>query len=378
MTREAYIILYEKRADGRCTPEELEQLAAFEEFQLMQENGEWEAVMGNRDEIRDRLSRRIEKSLQEPRKRNIPWGIWTGVAAAIVLLIIGFLGYDLKSYIDKAQKPSPPHLALNNTKARLTLSDGSIKELDGNERGLLVKDDHLAVLSTADGQLIYQFNEGHDTMEAEEKWNNLETPKGGTYQLQLPDGSKVWLNAASSLRFSNQFNSRERVLELRGEAYFEVSKSNKPFRVLAGNTEVAVLGTHFNISAYGDEQFTKTSLLTGAVKVNYGDIHQLLKPGQQAVVQQGKPNISIQQLDMEEAIAWHKGLFLFSNEDIRLVMRKIQRWYDVDVVYSPDITNYQLSGSISRDGTLKDVLQMLELTGIVHFKLEGRRIYVMK
>lgn len=376
MTEEEYIILYEKRAKGTCSGSELSRLEAFEKFQLTHENWDWDESMGEKETVKQQLLQRIEQSLRSSVGKRTQWSVWSSAAAAIILLAIGFIWYTKEPAINRGQKERHNDVASGYDKARLTLGNGATMELNGKERGSLLKDSYLEVLSAADGQLIYRFNDAVD-ME-EENWSTLETPKGGQYQLQLPDGSKVWLNASSSLRFSNEFNRNERIVELQGEAYFEVSKSSKPFRVMAGGTEVVVLGTHFNISAYQDDQLTKTTLLAGAVKVIRHGTNRLLKPGEQALVQGEETDISILRVDTEEAVAWHHGLFMFTNEDIRSVMKKIQRWYDVEVVYEKNITNYQLSGSISRYGDIKDVLQMLELTGIVHFKKEGRRIVVMK
>lgn len=379
MTREEYISLYEKRIAGTCSPVELERLEAFEKEQ---EGDLWwdEAVMGDKQGVKQMLTQQLARDLQMELSERRRFPIWMRAAAAIVLLGMGFLGWFS---LQKREKIIPS-MAIGTTvkpganKAKLYVGNGSAVELDGQEKGLLLKQANVEVISAAAGELIYRFSDEEISANQSEVWSALETPKGGQYQLTLPDGSKVWLNAASSLRFSNRFNQVERLVELNGEAYFEIAKSSRPFKVRANGTEVAVLGTHFNVSAYKDDAETKTTLLEGAVKVSYHTINQILKPGQQAVVLKEAKRMELQQVDTEEAVAWHKGYFIFQNEEIQRVMRKVQRWYDVEVVFSPDVTDYQFSGTISRYGDIKEILNMFELTGIVHFKMEGRRITVMK
>lgn len=297
-------------------------------------------------------------------------------------------------------------------KAILTLANGSKIILDNAKNGVLATQSGISIRKTANGQLIYDLSGGqHSTSPSvtnqPEVYNTITTPRGGQYQLTLPDGSKVWLNAASSLKFPASFTGQERNVELTGEAYFEIAKATSPsdgvripFKVTSGNQTVEVLGTHFNINAYPDEATINTTLLEGSVKISLSSslgeparmtrsdggrgmrLSQLLYPGQQAKVGAG---IRVSNIDAAQAIAWKNGYFIFPSEDIGSIMRKISRWYDADIKYEGDITRERFVGSVSRFENVSQVLDMLELTGSVHFKIvagndapgKERRIIVM-
>jgi transmembrane sensor len=208
-------------------------------------------------------------------------------------------------------------------------------------------------------------------------YNTISTPRGGQYQLMLADGSKVWLNAASSLRFPASFVGKERKVELLGEAYFEVAKNAKmPFKVKVNGMEVEVLGTHFNINSYENESTIRTTLLEGSVKINKNNSSSLLKPGQQAQMNKAGEIKIINDADVEEAIAWKEGKFQFDRADIHDIMRQLTRWYDVDVEYKGTVSSH-FGGTISRDVNLSQVLNMLHLTGEVKFQVEDRKVVVM-
>jgi len=210
-------------------------------------------------------------------------------------------------------------------------------------------------------------------------FNTISTPVGGQYTVVLPDGSKVWLNAASSLKFPTAFTGTERRVELTGEGYFEVAKNkHMPFKVNFNREEVEVLGTHFNISAYPDEAVTRTTLLEGSVRISKNNIKKILVPGQQAISSMQTGGFNIAEVNTDEAIAWKNGLFLFHNENIRSIMKKIARWYNVDVNYQGSFTNQEYGGRISQSKNLSEILKNLELTGTIHFKIEGRRVTVME
>jgi transmembrane sensor len=211
------------------------------------------------------------------------------------------------------------------------------------------------------------------------QYNVLTTPKGGQYQVLLPDGTAVLLNAASSLRFPTAFTGREREVELKGEAYFDVSKNAaKPFRVklpsaAGAERTVDVLGTSFNIMAYPDEPFIKTTLVTGAVKVSSDNASALLSPGQQALMD--RKDIKVEKANIEEAIAWKNNEFYFNNTSIYSIMRQISRWYNVEVSYK-DSLNVFLNGNIRKNVNASKVFSMLELTGEVRFRTEGKKVIV--
>jgi len=254
----------------------------------------------------------------------------------------------------------------------LTLADGRTIALDEAQNGEIAKQAGVTITKTKDGQLVY---EGKTKANA---FNNIATPKGGQYQINLPDGTKVWLNAASSLSYPASFTGDKREVRLLGEAYFEVSENKEmPFVVYTKGQEVVVLGTHFNVNAYEDESQTKTTLLEGSVKVRLvnSSASALLRPGHQAVFELDR--LEVAPIDVAEAIAWKQGYFLFQDEDIRSIMRKIARWYDVEVVYAPDISDKRIGGNIAHSKSLSAVLKTLSNTDKFNFKIEGRRVTVM-
>ncbi|HTM97850.1 MAG TPA: FecR domain-containing protein, partial [Pedobacter sp.] len=253
--------------------------------------------------------------------------------------------------------------------ATLTLADGKSIILGDAQNGKLADQEGGSVFKTANGELVY--NAENDRGEKIVQ-NLLTIPRGGYYTLTLADGTKVWLNAASSLKYPTDFVGNERVVELVGEGYFEVAKrKNQPFKVVTNQQVVEVLGTHFNVNAYDDENVTSTTLLEGSVKV----AGRVLKPGQQASLKNG--HISINEVDTEEAVAWVNNNFNFNNEDLGSIMRKISRWYDVEVVCPNDLEQLEFIGKVSRTKNIKDVINIIEETNAVHLKIEGRRITVM-
>ena len=258
-------------------------------------------------------------------------------------------------------------------RATLMLADGKSIILNEAADGELIKEAGTVVRKTGNGQLVYEAVAG-DTDGTGYTYNTISTPKGGTYQITLPDGTKVWLNAASSLKFPTSFVSlSERRIELSGEAYFEVTKDAKhPFKVITAKEEVRVLGTHFNISSYVDDLFMKTTLFKGIVKVSKAT----LKPGQQFIINQGLVNIV--KVDPEEVLAWKNGLFIFESEPLAHIMKQVSRWYDVDVVYEGVDKTKLFSGKASRFDNASMVLKQLELNGGIHFKIEVGKIIVMR
>lgn len=304
--------------------------------------------------------------------------LWTAIAVAASLLLISGLAFYFSPYRDKKlagqQLSALEHdIRPGGNKAYLTLSNGQRILLKEAKQGLLAKQTGVNITKSADGQLIYSVEQaGRKTSPGE--YNTVETPKGGQYQINLPDGTRVWLNAASSLKYPVSFTGIEkRLVELKGEAYFEVTKDkHHPFIVKTAKQEVKVLGTHFNVNAYPDEGMIRTTLVEGLVEL---DNSIRLQPGEQAVLSNG--HTQVRQVDTDEAIAWKNGYFMFANEDIYSVMRKISRWYDVEVIYEGKITGSNFNGLISRFSNVSDLLHILKLTKTVHFKVEGRRITVM-
>ncbi|SHE74063.1 FecR family protein [Pedobacter caeni] len=312
------------------------------------------------------------------------------VAAAAVLLLISAVAlFYYSNYSDQENLAGQPAEMAGTTaihdvepggnKAVLTLADGTRIALDEVSNGKIANQSGISITKAADGQLSYTIKEGQDQQNETSQINTISTPKGGKYQINLPDGSKVWLNAASSLKFPTRFSEEERKVELKGEAYFEISKQHsrsgrQPFKVitLADNgrsQEVEVLGTHFNINAYGNENAMRTTLLEGSVRVTNlsSKASGLLTPGQQAILKNDR--IKIATADLEEVMAWKKGNFLFNNLKLTDIMKQLERWYNVEVDYA-HIPDTRYHGFISKDVTLSQVLDMLELTGSLKFKIE--------
>jgi len=308
------------------------------------------------------------------------------MAAAVVLIgvsisaVLWFKNDGMNG--EAAQKVSVKYkndIAPGTDKAMLTLADGSQIPLNGQAQSDLASQGNAQISKTSGGTLVYEagttVQDGNDT----EIFNMVSTPQGGKYQLILSDGTKVWLNANSSLRFPAEFKGKNRKVELNGEAYFEVTKNaHHPFSVASGEAAVEVLGTHFNVMSYKDEPTSETTLLEGSVRLKKGTAEQLLKPGQQAVYSAGTSAIRVSEVDTEEAVAWKNDLFIFDGTDIDQVMRQIKRWYNVEVIYSGTKPTGHFTGVIPRNRTVSKVLDLLESAGGVNFGVDGNKIIVKK
>ena len=331
---------------------------------------------------------------------------WTRIAAAaVVVLALGLGGYWFINRLwgNKVVKngQSVPlgkqDVQPGGNKAVLTLADGTTITLDSASNGKLAQEGSARVMKEG-SSLKYEAGKTSSTI----TYNMLATPRGGQYQLILPDGSKVWLNAASSIRYPTGFAGEERRVELTGEAYFEVAKDpKKPFHVKTPTQDIEVLGTHFNVNAYEDEGATKTTLLEGKVKVSQSSIPDksgpavnrqsakdkelavVLKPGEQAVLASNSrftiddSRFTIDHSpDLEQAVAWKNGLTAFKSADIKSIMRQVARWYNVEVVYEGNIPQRKFTGGISRNAKLSELLHLLEVSK-VRFRIDGNRIVVM-
>jgi transmembrane sensor len=322
---------------------------------------------------------KLDKQLPLFEKQTKLWPRLAGAAAIFLMLGAGIL-----YYIGKADNKLPKNEAYANdvtpgsVGATLTLANGQKIKLTDALNGELAKEEGVVITKSANGKLVYS---ARDIVTEANRMNTLSTARGETYQLQLPDGSKVWLNAASSLTYSASLNKEGiRQVVLQGEAYFEIARDKKrPFIVKTAKQKVEVLGTHFNVNSYSDEAFTATTLLEGSVRINTiadAVANKVIRPGEQAVL--AANGLRISEVDIEEAVAWKNGKFIFQQETIGTVMRKIARWYDVEVVYEADLKDKTFSGSMSRFENVSQVLRKIEMTDLVHFKVEGRRIVVMK
>jgi transmembrane sensor len=292
---------------------------------------------------------------------SFPWKRM--VAAAAVLLLVatgGYLWYhNNRTTVITANHPLQD-IAPGQNKAILTLADGAAIALDSADNQV-IQHGNISI-SQHNGHIQYSA----PASSAQVSYNKLTTPKGGQYQLTLPDGSRVWLNSASSLTFPTAFNKQDRVVKLQGQGYFEIAPNAKqPFKVQVNNLEVQVLGTQFDIMAYEDESSVNTTLLQGTVKVKGTTSEQMLRPGQQAV-------------DTDRVTAWKNGRFIFNDANLATILREISRWYDVDIVYKTTPGNATYGGAISRNLNLSDVLKALEENGDNHhFSIENRKVIVL-
>jgi ferric-dicitrate binding protein FerR (iron transport regulator) len=364
--------LLKKYREGTCTDGEKALLESW--YQAYELNDLKEIPQHVRDEHLNEVWQSLP--IHERKVSRIPWLQLT--AAAVLLIAFGTVLY---LYLNKpvtrqgdAQVLAGNTIVPGSNKAILTLNDGRQISLTDAANGHIADQPGITVTKKTDGQLLYTITESG----AEEAitFNTIETPRGGQYQVALPDGTKVWLNAATSLRFPTRFSATERMVYLDGEAYFEVAHNkNSPFKVKLNGQQVEVLGTHFNIMAYRDENAIKTTLLEGSVKLTAPVGSILLEPGQQGYIT--KSAFTSEQVDVAIVTAWKDGLFKFNGIDMRTLMRQISRWYDVEIEYEPGVKDDVVFGAISRTSDLAKLLHILELGG-VHFKLIGRKLIVLR
>jgi transmembrane sensor len=310
-------------------------------------------------------------------------GLWLKLSAAAAIGLLAFGVYFFKAQQTASEKREriARNIPPGGNKALLTLANGQIINLDEAANGQLVQQAGINVTKTRDGQLVYSVKETSRSPEKSAVMNTIATPRGGQYQVSLPDGSKVWLNTASSLKFPVQFSKKERLVILQGEAYFEIAKNKHlPFLVQTEQQEVQVLGTHFNVKSYSGEATTRTTLLEGSVAIAFKNRElkpALLKPGQQALLR-NNDEVSIAEAETEQVLAWKNGLFMFNGQNLEGIMTEVARWYDVEVVFENEKLKKQaFKGVISRFKNIAQLLEVLESTGSVKFKVEGRRITAM-
>jgi transmembrane sensor len=317
---------------------------------------------------------RIQKSTK--RKSTRLWSR-TIAAAAAILLVLGSVILIYNRYNHKINSDhllyARQDIAPGKNVATLTMANGKVINLSDHKKGIVID---AAQLTYNDGTTIDAAADGKT-----DQYQSISTPRGGTYQVRLSDGTMVWLNAASTLRFPIKFLGNERKVEIIGEAYFEVTKNKtKPFKVRTDRQEIKVLGTHFNINSYANDGITMTTLLEGAVQVstlNKTNKQALvLKPGQQSILT--PDHFTMKQVDTEVVVAWKNGYFRFDDENLENIMHNVARWYNADVVFTNERLKKELfAGIISRDTKVSELLKMLELAGEVKFKIENNKIIVM-
>lgn len=298
-------------------------------------------------------------------------------AAAVVVMALGILFY-LRNRPEPAPRPiaqKPTDFAPGGERAVLTLADGSTVVLDSAARGRIASQGNATIMKNGEGELSYQMSEKDKVVAG---MNTISTPAGGQYSIKLPDGSQVWLNARSSITFPTAFYGNKRRVKVQGEVYFEIKKEkDRPFVVdVDGKQQVVVTGTHFNVNAYSDEPEIRTTLLEGAVRVtttHAGGENLQLVPGEQAGFRaNGQPGGHFRKatVDVNEAVAWKNGLFQFRETSLTAIMRDIERWYNVEVMYPEGIPQKRFSGKLRRNSKASEILEILKFAG-VNFRIEG-------
>jgi transmembrane sensor len=370
MEKEELKTLFKKYHEGTCTEEEKALLEAwylqFNEYDL---------------DISPKRIKAIGNRVFRELPGNHPTFLKIGLILTTAAIIIGLLvAITLKFVFQQTHPlniPAIQDIAPGKNIATLTLSNGQKVNLNNAGNGQVAIQAGVKIIKAGSGQITYVAGAVRNAVDIE--LNNISTPRGGQWQVTLPDGSKVWLNSSSSLSYPAKFHGQKRrIVELSGEAYFEIAKNKThPFIVKTDKQSVEVLGTHFNINSYPDEPSVKTTLAEGRVRVS--DLTgktKVLVPGQQAILKNG--TLTVGDANVEEALAWKNGYFRFNDESIQSIMRKLSRWYNIEVQYGEDIYTEGLNGKVSRFKNISQVLRALEATKTVHFKIEGRRVTVMK
>ncbi len=378
MTEQEFAKLIERYLNGDADPQEIN---LVENWYLKQ------AVKNTKLDYPEDLALKMNRALPMilAKKQFSPAGktkvrrLWLRIAAAACIALavgIGTLVYIHRYGEDNGQALVQHDIAPGKRGATLTLANGKQIRLNDAVNGALANEAGVSITKTGDGQLIYKID---GSSIGDNSLNTLSTSNGETYQVRLPDGSMVWLNAASSLSYhADLLHNGKRRVELSGEAYFQVAKDKShPFVVTTADQQVEVLGTHFNVNAYADEPLTTTTLVEGSVKVNAGSNHQLLQPGFQAA--SNGESIKISKANIEGVTDWKDGEFNLDGLDFRIAMRKIARWYDVEIIYEKSVPlDIEAGGWIPRDSQLSSILKLIENSGLVKFRVQGRKVYVFK
>ena len=378
--KQLFLQILERYRLGKASADEISFLEKY--YNSFDETEEFifnpEEYLAIKNLIKERVDLQIEQLSKNNNVKKL-WPSWFNYAAAAAVLIV--ISTSILIFRNYQENSSYALFASNDIepgghRAILTLSNGKKIVLDAAKAGEIASQSGITVTKTTDGQLVYKVVDNGEAQSLSET-NTITTPNGGNYQVSLPDGTMVILNAASSLTFPTSFRGIERSVSLEGEAYFEVTKNAEmPFKVKSGRQVVEVLGTHFDINAYDDEPVIKTTLLEGSVKVNYNNASALIKPGQQTIIAlNDAKKIDVRDADLEKELAWKNGAFSFENDDLQSVMRQIARWYDAEVVYEGDFPDDKFFGGIPKSSKLSGVAKILELNNI-HLKISGRTIRV--
>lgn len=371
------LFLLDRFEQGIATPSEMEELDAW--YNSFEDEITPNLTDAQKQISKQRLFNQLDQlTAEQPKKRRLHWASYASAAAAVLLLIAGIALFRPSSKLEKeeVQLALTADVAPGGDKAILTLSDGRQIVLEDKPDGQIAAQGNTTIIKMNSGMLSYRGSTKNNSEVPESQLNTISTPIGGQFQVILSDGTKVWLNAASSITFPSQFSGNVREVSTTGETYFEVAKLKNrkgkiPFRVSTGQQKIEVLGTQFNINAYGDQKQYQTTLVEGSIRISRNKQSKLLQPGQQAITPLENETINISEADVEKAIAWKNGLFKFDNTDIISLMKQLERWYPIEIVYDGKIPNEHFFGKIDRNYTLSEVLKVLQL-GQVHFKIDDK------
>jgi transmembrane sensor len=375
MNEEEIKELLKRYREGNCTEQEKESVELW--FHLTSEQSDWQwRNPAHKEKLRDNILSGIREITRQPEPEK--FRIWSYISVAASVLILLFAGgyYYFSNQKNPLQKPFHQiAVAPGSKQAMLTLSDGSSVLVNDAARGVVASDGFSLVLKNNEGALEYQSANDHQKHAGR---NTLAVPRGGTFQITMPDGTKAWINSASTITYPAGNTDSERLVELTGEAYFEVTKDKKrPFRVISNGTEILVTGTHFNVSAYEDDQQVTTTLAEGAVVVSNHGQQKTLTPGQQSM-SSASGDITLGKVDLESALAWKEGYFVFEDQDLKSVMKMVSRWYDVEIEYQGTIPDSKFGGTFSKSKSLDGLLNYLKQLSNIQFKQQGNKITIMK
>ena len=381
-SKKAFSKIIKKYLKGKASNSEVSFLEKYYNHFEKESSFTWRLSVNDKENLeRELFAGILQKTTKKKKIFQLSKICWYKQAmAALILLFIGLGTYYnlIATNGSETTVIATPVLAKKDlrpggNRAILTLSNGSTVVLDSTGNGFVTQQSNTQIVKTAKGQLSYT------TLNQNSKelvYNSVSTPRGGQYQLVLPDGTKVWLNADSSIRFPVAFVGKERKVTITGEAYFEVAKDKKkPFIVSSANIDIEVLGTHFNVSAYTEESIVKTTLLEGSVKINNKNSEVYLLPGQQSQLNNSGQFSIKNNIDLDKEIAWTRGKFQFNSNTIQEIMLQLSRWYDVEVIYQGKVSSETFSAIVKRSSNISQVLKLMEASG-VKFDIEGKKIYV--
>lgn len=380
MNKEEIQNLLYRYANGTCNVKEKRLLEDMIQRHPLIENWQWTS-----EEEKILMGIRIKQQIdlkRFPKKAKSIFRLWPmGIAASLLLLVSLILLLQNKRESAETLQISSKVLLSDTTGIVLTLSNGSSIQLDGREEGIVSLDRGVAIKKLKNGQLVYDdgYSPSSDNQVSKDAMNTIHIPKGKDFQLTLPDGTKVWLNTASTFSYPVTFYGSERRVMLTGEAYFEVTHdSQKPFKVIAEDNEIQVTGTHFNVSAYSNDAAVTTTLMEGGVNILKNGSLFKLTPGYQAISYRHQDKINSRKVNTENVMAWRAGYFVFNDQNIASIMKDVARWYDIEVVFNGDPSNEKFGGTFPKSANINDLLEDLESLGHIRFRKQGKEVTVMR